>query len=404
MSPAPADPQPSKRPPAPSVARIIFTVQLAVFATSLAVRAADPVIPKIAADFAIDTGSAALISTAFALPYALVQPVLGALADMMGKARLMTISLVVLILSGLLCALAPSFSILFAARVLAGIVSGGVFPVALAIIADLVPVQRRQITIGRALAAAMLGNLLGSPCAGIVGDLIGWRGVFAVTALLAAIALAGAFLGFRGFAEGARTPVGVAPVVANYRAVLTNPLAKICFGAVLLEGVFLFGIFPYIAALLHAAGEERAAIAGLVIAGFGLGGIVYTSSVPLLLRRLGERNMMRAGGILMGVGLMIVAARLPWPVQLAAFALLGFAFYLLHGVIQIYVTELAPLARGSATSLHSSFFFLGQALGPVVYRTGLATVPLPVMAAFSASVLVAVGFVCSAYLRRGRRE
>ena len=53
---------------------------------------------------------------------------------------------------------------------------------------------------------------------------------------------------------------------------------------------------------------------------------------------------------------------------------MGFGFYLLHGCIQVYVTELAPSARGSATAAHSMFFFLGQAAGPVVYGLGLYTI------------------------------
>ncbi len=52
--------------------------------------------------------------------------------------------------------------------------------------------------------------------------------------------------------------------------------------------------------------------------------------------------------------------------------MMGFGFYLLHGCIQVHVTELSPTARGSATSLHSCFFYLGQATGPVVYGFGFA--------------------------------
>ncbi|HEX5844921.1 MAG TPA: MFS transporter, partial [Rhodoplanes sp.] len=80
---------------------------------------------------------------------------------------------------------APNFSVLLASRILAGVVAGGVFPIALALAGDLVPVARRQVAIGRLLAAAMLGNLLGSPFAGMVGDVIGWRGVFALVTLVA---------------------------------------------------------------------------------------------------------------------------------------------------------------------------------------------------------------------------
>ena len=76
---------------------------------------------------------------------------------------------------------------------------------------------------------------------------------------------------------------------------------------------------------------------------------------------------MAAGGMVMGACLLVIALRMPWPVEFINFMLMGFGFYLLHGCIQVYVTELAPSARGSATAAHSMFFFLGQAAGPVVY-------------------------------------
>src|SRR2546421_9515656 len=50
---------------------------------------------------------------------------------------------------------------------------------------------------------------------------------------------------------------------------------KVCFGAVFVEGIVIFGLFPFIALLLLAAGEPRASIAGAVIAGFSLGGVIY---------------------------------------------------------------------------------------------------------------------------------
>jgi hypothetical protein len=50
----------------------------------------------------------------------------------------------------------------------------------------------------------------------------------------------------------------------------------------------------------------------------------------------------------MGFCLLVIATTLPWPVEFFNFALLGFGFYSLHAVIQIYASELAPSARGSA--------------------------------------------------------
>ena len=148
------------------------------------------------------------------------------------------------------------------------------------------------------------------------------------------------------------------------------------------------------------AGETRASIAGVVIAGFGIGGALYGVFVSRLLAQLGETKMMRIGGTVMGFCLVVIAAGVPWPVEFANFVLLGFGFYMLHAVIQIYASELAPAARGSAMALHSFFFFLGQAVGPVVYGIGLKTIGISPVLLFGAAVLFAVGLTCAHWLRR----
>ncbi len=66
---------------------VLKIVGLVVFASTLFTRAVDPVIPQIAVDLAIDAKTAALLSTAYTLPYALVQPLLGTLGDYFGKTR-----------------------------------------------------------------------------------------------------------------------------------------------------------------------------------------------------------------------------------------------------------------------------------------------------------------------------
>jgi predicted MFS family arabinose efflux permease len=71
----------------------------------------------------------------------------------------------------------------------------------------------------------------------------------------------------------------------------------------------------------------------------------------------------------------------------------------LHGSIQVHVTELAPTARGAAASLHSCFFYMGQALGPVVYGfTVVAIGPQPSIL-IGAAVVLAVGLICARLLR-----
>src|SRR5262245_59489367 len=150
----------------------------------------------IAADLAVDVKTAALLSTAFAFPYALVQPVLGVTGDFFGKTRLMNACVLVVALAALACAIAWNFPFLVAMRIIAGLVAGGVFPIAMALVGDLVPINQRQVAIARLLGVALTANVLGASIAGVIGDFFGWRATFLV---LGTFALSAAILGYLAF-------------------------------------------------------------------------------------------------------------------------------------------------------------------------------------------------------------
>lgn len=357
-----------------------------------------------AADLAVDLGTAALLSTAFTLPYALTQPVLGTIADFFGKTRLMNTSLLFVSITTLACAMASSFSLVFAMRVGAGLVAGGVFPIAMALIGDLIPVERRQIIMGRLLAVGLTGNVLGAAIAGIIGDLLGWRGVFGLVGLFGLGVTLAAFIAFRGYPPPKPRPTfNIAAVIANFRGIFADPRAKFCFISVFFEGIFIQGIFPYVAILLLVSGEARASIAGLVIAAFGVGGVLYSISVPLLIARIVERRLLLLGGSLAAVSLAFASLHFPWYIQTPVFAVFGFGFYLMHGCIQVHVTDLSRTARGAATSLHSCFFFTGQATGPVLYGIGYAHGSLEPLMILGACIILMAAALCSRYLRHRHR-
>jgi len=99
--------------------RTLNIISFLVFASALSVRAIDPVVPQIAADFSISTTTAALLAAAFAA-YGLAQPVLGPMADAFGKARIMIACLLLLAVSSFLSAVVTDFWLLFVLRILAG--------------------------------------------------------------------------------------------------------------------------------------------------------------------------------------------------------------------------------------------------------------------------------------------
>jgi predicted MFS family arabinose efflux permease len=175
----------------------------------------------------------------------------------------------------------------------------------------------------------------------------------------------------------------------SYRMIFSNPRAKFCYLGVLLEGLAIFGLFPFVAILLHESGEFRATIAGFVIAGFAIGGAIFGLFVPQMLKWFGTRGLMIWGAVFCGVMLSVAALRLPWQYEFVVFVLMGVGFYMMHNCFQLAASEIAPTARGSAIALHSSAFFTGHAIGPVFYYWGLANMGVgPTLVA--AAVIIAL--------------
>jgi DHA1 family inner membrane transport protein len=374
-----------------------------VFASTLFSRAVDPIVPKIAADLAIDVKTAALLSSAFTFPYALMQPALGTIADFLGKTRLMNASLAAVVTTTLLSAFISSFPLLVAMRIVAGVCAGGIFPVGVAIVGDLVPVHERQVAIGRLLAVGLTGNLIGAVISGVVGDLFGWRGVFFSIGGFGLVVAGIAFFAFRGLKVAPPKPFNLAAAVAGFRGVLADPRAKICFGSVFFEGIVIHGMFPYVALLLLAAGQTHSSYAGIVIGGFGLGGIVFSLALPFLVVHLTERQLMLSGTAVAATAFVLIALNPVWYVLALVFMGFGLGFYMLHNCIQVHVTDLTQTARGAALSMHSSAFFSGQAIGPIYYGYAFGHFGTTLPPLVGAVVIVAVGLVCARYLRHRRQ-
>ena len=307
-----------------------------------------------------------------------------------GKARIIVACLVVLTLATATAALAPSLEILFAARVLGGLAGGGIIPLAIALVGDHVPFAGRQTALSKIMTALVGAVLVGTAGTGFLATLVGWRGVFAAAAVLSAIVSCIAIAALRdkpaaGPAAGGRgaTTRRTGNLLQGYARTFAHPLAYVCFGAVLIEGVLVLGLLPYVATLLGARGAGGVAQAGIVLAGLAIGGLVYTQSAARLIARLGGVvNLIRCGAVFITLGFFGIALQASWQVEMAAFMLLGFGFYSIHNSLQTQATELAPDNRGAAVALFAFFFFVGQSAGPLFYAVALHVVsPAPLLAA-----------------------
>ena len=378
---------------------LLLVLAASCFVSSMSMRLIDPVVPDIARDLSVSAASVALLATVYAFPYALGQPVLGALGDALGKTRIIKIALATLLGCMALSVVATSLGMLALARLVGGAAGGGIIPLAFAIIGDRFAMEERQLALSRVLTAIIAGQLTGSIGAGLIASSFGWRAVMFASTLLTLVALVVTLWGLSGGAaaeKGGFTPVRM---LDGYRAVFRNPRSVVCFSAVFVEGIVIFGLFPYVAVLLEQRGAGGLKEAGFVLAGFALGGFIYTGFVRFMLTKLGLFRLISAGGIICGVGVSAVSLGVSWPVEAGVFVIIGVGFYMIHNSLQTQATELAPGNRASGVAAHAFFFFLGQAFGPLLFRLGFDHLGIPSTLVLGAILMAVTGLMTGRALR-----
>jgi predicted MFS family arabinose efflux permease len=364
---------------------------MAGLAANISGRTTEPLLTIIASDLSVSIGTAALLTSVYALPFALGQPLLGPLGDIYGKALILKRSLLALALSLLVAAFAPTLEILAAARFCAGLAAGGVVPACMATIGDAFPAEKRQQAISIFVTMGMLAQIFATSASGIAGEAYGWRSVLVGTALFAVIGVIAAWSVLISAAASKEVSFSFKLVIANYQTVFQNPKAVLCYSTVFLEGVGLYGLLPYVGAILQERSLGSATQTGIIIGALGVGGLIYVTLVTLLLKRWSRFQFMAAGGILMLPGPLALAFIGDWISITICFGITGLGFMLLHNSIQTEAVDLAPTARQSAYSLHALSFFTGQAVGPIwfgLWHSHFGYV-LPIL--LSAAILLATG-------------
>ncbi len=257
----------------------------------------------------------------------------------------------------------------------------------------------RQVALSKVLTAIIAGQMTGSIGSGLIGSYFGWRASMAAGTVLALIALALTVWQLQPRTNAERPPFKLSTMFDGYGHVFRNPRSVVCFTAVFIEGIVIFGLFPYIAVMLEKRGAGGLKEAGLVLSGFAIGGLVYTALVRVLLSKLGLYNVIRAGAGLSGLGFIALSPEWSWPTEMAMFVLIGAGFYMIHNSLQTQATELAPDARASAVAAHAFFFFLGQAAGPLVYGIGLEHAGAGATLVVAGLVMALTGFGTAAGLK-----
>ncbi len=159
---------------------IIAVISIATFMVVLDTSIANVALKHIAGGLAASYDEATWVVTSFLVSNAVVVPISGWLADVVGRKRYYMISVALFTLASLLCGLAPSLSVLVAARVLQGIGGGGLAPVEQSMMVDTFPPAKRGAAFAAYGVVVVVGPIFGPTLGGWITDNLSWHWVFLI--------------------------------------------------------------------------------------------------------------------------------------------------------------------------------------------------------------------------------
>ncbi|WP_170201675.1 MFS transporter [Actinocorallia herbida] len=388
---------PSAGPAAPALARhpsiLLGGFILLVFCTGTAEFLVSGLLPQLSADFDVSVPVAGQAATAYALTVALGGPLVTIATARLPRKGLVLALSVLFGLGTLLSALAPSFPLLLAGRVVAASAQATLFAIALVVATSVVSPDRA----GRAVAAVTSGltvaTVLGVPLGQYAGQATGWRVPFVVVAIVAAagtVLIASAMPRTAAPAKGA-----LAELAVLRRGPVLLSLATTAVGC---AGVGV--VFTYLVPLLtDVSGFTGGAVTALLFA-YGVGG--FTGNV--LAGRLADASL---GATLRGVfaATVVVMALLPLaaPVPWAAVLAVGALGVLSTATIAPLQTVLLRHAEGAPTlsvAVNVGAFNLANALGAALGGISVGAGLLRFNGLFGAVFALAGLLLAGAVLRR----
>jgi predicted MFS family arabinose efflux permease len=315
-----------------------------------------PMLIPIAATFQVSLAAASGAASLYYLAYGLMPLLYGLLADRFGRVRIIRAALAGMVLADILAALSPNLPTLLLARFVAGGIACGVFPTTLVYLGDRFAFAVRQQAITKVLASVALGTAAGTIVGGLVAHAFSWRLFFVLPALVAVVVT----IALGGIPESLVARSSGNPW-QQVRRVLRHGWAWILLALALVQGSAMFGLVTYLAPALESAGQS-AAIAGSVVAGYGLSVLACTRAVNRLAARVPAAALLGTGAAMLLLGYVLAAATQTVASILAASLLAGGAYAFMQSTFQAWFTDVVPEARGTATALFATAIFGGAAL------------------------------------------
>lgn len=323
-------------------------------------------LPDVAADFAVTETVAGYLISGYALAVAIGAIVLTSLLSRVNRKSALLGLLVLFIIGNLMSALAGTYELMLAGRIVAALCHGAFFGIGAVVAADLVPENRRAAAISIMFAGLTISNVLGVPLGTFLGQAAGWRSTFWAITVIGVIA----FVGIAALVRPTPAPSNVSPL-AEFRIFRSKQVWLSMLVTVFGYGG-MFGAFSYIAFTFTEVGGFSASTVPWLLVLFG-GGLFVGN---LLGGRAADRDLPRTLILLLAaLTIVLVFFALTARSQIATLVALllmgGFGFATVPG-LQMRIMNYAGNAPTLASGANIAAFNLGNAIGAWVGGLTLA--------------------------------
>ena len=351
--------------------RVVYTLGFCGLVSAADNWFVSPALPAIANGLGVAASAAAIVLTAYMLPYGLLQPVCGALGDRFGRLHVLRVIVSGLVVGTFLCAVAPTLSMLVVARVVTGCFAAGIIAVSQAYVGDVVGAERRGAAVGVLMGITFTGQGLSSGLGGIITDLMSWRAAFACFGVLGLLALA---LLLR-LSEPSVEVRGDETVPSPSGSFLARA-GRIFFGthrAVYLvactTGLVFLGVYGFMGTFLSERCGLGSTQAGLIMMLYGImclvGGTV-SGRIGSVRGPLGVIFVGETAGLIAIAALLAVGVTGAWQPALLAAGALGFGYILTQPTLVSLSMNADPMQTGLCTGLIGLGVFAGGGVGSAI--------------------------------------
>jgi MFS transporter, YNFM family, putative membrane transport protein len=345
-----------------------IAVATAGFCTFLNLYSPQALLPALAREFGVGVAEISSIMTASALAIALTAPFTGAIADVLGRKRVITAAMLAVVIPMAGAALAPDVPALIAWRFFQGLLLPPIFAVTVAYIGDEWPPPEVAGVAGVYIAGSSLGGFCGRFVPGVLADVVGWRTAFLALAglsLLGAVAVALLLPREKSFVRSEGLGASARQMLRHLRNPQLVATYAIGFGV-----LFNFiAVFTYVSFHLAAAPYYFSpTLLGAIFVTY-LVGTVIAPMTGWLMARLGRRRFILAVIAAWACGAALMLAP-PVAAIIAGLILCAGCGMLCQTISTGYVTEIAKAGRSSAVGLYVTSFYIGGSMG--AFLPGLA--------------------------------